>query len=113
MSAGIMPLLDIFRDLDFDVLIHVDPVQGGADLPRLKEEVGDSICFWGGVNSAVTLESGSKDEIRDAVTHAISTLAPGGGLVLSAADVLWNAPWENVKTMIERWREIGSYPITI
>ena len=113
MSTGIMPLLDIFRDLDFDVLIHVDPVQGGADLQRLKEEIGDNICFWGGVNAAITVESGSRDEIRDAVTHAISTLAPGGGLVLSAADVLWKAPWENVNAMIERWREIGSYPITI
>lgn len=48
MSTGIMPLLDVFLELDFDILIHVDPVQGGADLPRLKEKVGDRICFWGG-----------------------------------------------------------------
>ena len=114
MSTGIMPLLDVFRELDFDILIHVDPVQGGADLPRLKKEIGDRICFWGGVNSAITLGRGSKDEIRDAVTFAISTLAPGGGLILSAADSLFSdASWENVETMIERWREIGAYPIRI
>ena len=113
MSTGSMPLVDTFRELDLDVLIHVDPVQGGADLPRLKEKIGDRICLWGGVNSAVTLGSGSGDEIRDAVTFAISTLAPGGGHILSAADVLWQEPWESVKTMIERWREIGSYPINI
>ena len=114
MSTGIMPLLDIFRELDIDLLIHVDPVQGGADLPLLKEKAGDKICFWGGVNSAVTLGSvSSKGKIRDAVTAAISTLAPGGGHILSAADVLWQEPWENVKTMIDRWREIGSYPINI
>lgn len=113
MSTGIMPLLDTFLELDLDILIHVDPVQGGADLPRLQEEAGDKICFWGGVNSAVTLGSGGRDEIRDAVTNAISTLAPGGGLILSAADTLWQEPWENVNAMIERWREIGSYPINI
>ena len=114
MSTGIMPLLDIFRELDFDILIHVDPIQGGADLPRLKEDLGDRICFWGGVNSAVTLGRGTRDEIRDAVTFAISTLSPGGGHILSAADALFSdMPWENLATMIERWREIGSYPITV
>ena len=113
MSTGIMPLLDIFLELDLDILIHVDPVQGGADLRCLKEKTGERICFWGGVNSAVTLGSGSRDEIRDAVTLAISTLAPEGGHILSAADTLWQEPWENVKTMIERWREISSYPIEI
>jgi len=114
MSTGIMPFLDIFRELDFDLLIHVDPVQGGADLPRLKKEIGAKICFWGGVNSAITLGRGSRDEIRDAVTFAISTLAPEGGLILSAADSLFSdTPWENVRTMIERWREIGTYPIRI
>ncbi|HIE28511.1 TPA: hypothetical protein EYP66_14620 [Candidatus Poribacteria bacterium] len=114
MSTGIMPLLDIFSELDFDILIHVDPVQGGAHLPRLKKEIGERVCFWGGVNSAITLGRGSKDEIRDAVTFAISTLAPRGGLILSAADCLFSdTPWENVRTMIERWREIGTYPIRI
>ena len=113
MSTGTMPLIDVFKKLDFDVLIHVDPVQGGADLPRLKAELGDRICFWGGVNSAVTLGRGTPAEIRQAVTHAVTTLAPGGGHILSAADVLFvDTPWRNVRTMIERWREIGSYPIS-
>ncbi len=114
MSTGIMPLLDTFRELDFDLLIHVDPVQGGADLAKLKREIGNTICLWGGVNSAVTLGRGSESEVREAVTHAISELAPGGGLILSAADALFSdTPWESVKTMMGRWREIGSYPLRI
>lgn len=114
MTTGIMPLLDIFSELDFDLLIHVDPVQGHADLLRLKKEIGERVCFWGGVNSAITLGRGSRDEIRDAVTFAISTLGPGGGLILEPADCLFSdTPWENVKTLIERWREIGSYPLQI
>lgn len=112
MSMGNMPLIDTFKELGFDVLIHVDPVQGGADLPRLKAELGNQVCFWGGVNSAVTLGRGTRDEIRDAVTQAITNLAPGGGHILSAADVLFvDTPWKNVQMMIDRWREIGSYPI--
>jgi len=109
-----MPLLDVFLELGIDLLINVDPVQGKADLSRLKREAGERICFWGGVNSAITLGRGNRDEIRDAVTFAISTLAPGGGFILSAVDVLFeDTPWSNVLRMIERWREIGTYPIRI
>ena len=114
MSTGIMPLLDTFRELDFDLLIHVDPVQGGADLPRLKREIGNTICLWGGVNSAITLGRGNEGQIREAVTHAVSSLAPSGGLILSAADALFSdTSWKSVKTMIDRWREIGSYPVRV
>ena len=76
---GWKPLLDVFLELGIDLLINVDP-QGKAELPRLKRETGERICFWGGVNSAITLGRGSRDEIRDAVIFAISTLAPGEGL---------------------------------
>jgi len=114
MSTGFMSLLGAFRDIGLDLLIHVDPLARGADLTRLKREAGDTICFRGGVNSAITLGRGSRDEIEDAVTLAVSTLAPGGGLVLSAADCLFSwTPWPAVRTMIDRWREIASYPIRI
>ena len=114
MSTGIMPLLDVFRELDFDVLIHVDPVQGGVDLARLRESIGDRISVWGAMNGPVTLTQGSRDDIRDAVTHAVSTLAPGGGLVLEPADCLTeDIPAKNVLTLVERWREIATYPIQV
>jgi uroporphyrinogen-III decarboxylase len=114
MSMGIMPLLDTFQELDFELLIHVDPIQGGVDLACLKEKIGDKICVLGGMNSAVTLTQGSKDDIRDAVTHAISILAPGGGLILEPADCLTpDISWDNVFILIERWREIGTYPIRV
>lgn len=109
-----MPLLDVLLELDIDLLINVDPVQGNADLSRLKREAGERICFWGGVNSAITLSRGSEHEMRDAVTFAISTLAPGGGFILSAVDVLFeDTPWSNVLRMIERRQEIGTYSIKI
>ena len=114
MSMGVMPLLDVFRELDFDLLIHVDPIQGKMDLPRLKREIGERICFLGGVNSGITMVQGSKDDIEEAVTYAISTLAPGGGLILEPADCLSSdITWDNVLTLIERWREIGTYPIQV
>jgi len=111
ITSRLMHFLDFFKEMDIDVIFGVDPVQGGADLCRMKEEVGDEICLWGGVNSAVTLGLGNEKEVRKAVAEAIGTLAQGGGFILSAIDQLFeDTPWRNVETMIHTWRKMGSYP---
>lgn len=55
ITMGLMPLLDVLKDIGIDILWGVDPVQGGANLELIKKRIGDRICVWGGVNSAVTL----------------------------------------------------------
>ena len=114
LTKGVMPLLDDVLDLGIDILWGVDPVQGEADLRGVKGKLGGKVCVWGGMNSAVTLGLGSEEEIRDAVTEAIRVLAPGGGFVLFPVDqILPEIPWEKVMTMVERWREIADYPISV
>jgi len=105
MTWGIMPFLDLFKEMGIDILYGVDPVQGGADLKRVKQAIGDHICIWGGVNSAVTL-TGNKQGVEKAVDEAIKTLAPGGGFILAAIDQLFeDTVWENFMTMIHAWRK--------
>jgi len=111
MSMKQMPLLEMMKDMGVDVLYGLDPVQGGTDLALAKKLVGDRICLWGGVNSAVTLTSGNADEIRRATENAIRTLAPGGGFILSAIDqVFEDTPWSNIQVMIDTWKSMSSYP---
>ena len=109
MTTGTMPLLDILLESGIDVLIGVDPVQGtGTDLPELKRKLNGKICIWGGVNGFVTVEMGSKEEIENAVETAISTLAPGGGFILSPVDNIRDTSedaWKNVQVMIEAWKK--------
>jgi len=101
-----MPFLDLFKELGIDILYGVDPVQGGADLVRVKQVIGDKICIWGGVNSAVTL-TGSKEGVEKAVQGAVRALAPGGGFILAAIDQLFeDTKWENFLTMIQTWRNL-------
>lgn len=53
----------------------------------------------------------SKGETRD---HAIRTCAPGGGFVLHPVDQIFSdTPMENVRIMIDRWKEVGRYPISL
>lgn len=110
MSMKQMPLLGILKEMGVDILYGLDPVQGGTDLALTKKLVGDSICLWGGVNSAVTLNSGTSEEIRQAVTDSVKILAPGGGFILSSIDQIFeDTPWENIKNMIDTWGAIGDY----
>lgn len=110
MCSDIMPYLDIFREMGIDILYGVDPVQGGADLVRVKQAIGDQVCIWGGVNSAVTL-TGDKQGVEKAVKEAVRTLAPGGGFILGAIDQLFeDTKWDNFMTMMELWRRLTGTP---
>jgi uroporphyrinogen decarboxylase len=110
MSTGVMHLISCFKELGFEILWYVDPVQGGANLERLKAEMGNKLCFLGGVNGALTVGHGTEEEVRNAVREAIQILGPGGGLILNAADAIYrDAPWNNVISMIQAWRNMGEY----
>jgi uroporphyrinogen decarboxylase len=110
MSSNIMPFLDLFNELGIDILYGVDPVQGDADLVKVKQTIGDQICIWGGVNSAVTL-TGNKAGVEKAVEEAVRTLAPGGGFILAAIDQLFeDTRWDNFVTMIQTWRRLTGAP---
>ena len=111
-TAGTAPLLDDILELGVDVLWGVDPVQGDADLQLFKRKLGGKVCIWGGMNSAVTLEMGTREEIRQAVTDAIRICGPGGGFVLFPVDQIFEwTPWESVEIMLKRWKEIRDYPL--
>ena len=115
MTKSIDTYAEDFLELGMDCVFGVDPVQGGADLETLKEKFHGRIAIWGGVNSAVTLGQGSEEEIGQAVTEAIRILAPGGGFVLYPVDVVLAGanPWNKVKILLNKWRDLGSYPIRI
>jgi len=120
-TTGIMPALEIFRDIGVDILYGPDPVEGTieVDLQEVKDRVGDEICLWGGMNAPVTLGIGTQEEIAKGAREAVRLLAPGGGFVLSAMESIilghdpktcGSIPWESIECMIEAWRKIRDYP---
>jgi uroporphyrinogen-III decarboxylase len=110
ITTGLTSLLKILKELNVDILFGLDPVQGMVNLWNAKEEVGDKICLWGGVNAAVTLGFGTKENIMKETIEAINALAPGGGFILAPIDQLWPyTPWENITYMIDAWRGRASY----
>lgn len=122
--TGIMPLLADYKEIGIDILSSLDPIGSGGplkikavDLAKAKEEIGDEVCLWGGVDPEHTIERGTREEVREAVREAIFTCAPGGGFVLSPSGNI-NPPnpcgkaYDNVLTFIEAGHEFGRYPIS-
>jgi len=110
MKAG--PMLDIFRDLGFDIYSNIDPMTAGMDLADIKREVGDCVTLYGGVNNFLVLETGTVQEVRKAVIEAVEKLAPGNGCILGPGDTL-DCMMANPETternfgeMIKVWKEI-------
>ncbi|MBE3131298.1 MAG: hypothetical protein IMZ54_11385, partial [Acidobacteria bacterium] len=108
-------LAEELLDLGVDCLYGADPLQGRANVAFLRDTYKGRVCVWGGVNSAVTLGRGTKEEIESAVEGAVRLLAPGGGFVLFPVDGLMPEanPWRNTEILLNRWRQIGSYPIAL
>lgn len=114
LSTGFMPLLDTFVEIGYDAHYYIDPVMGGADVDfcKIQSIFENKVAVIGGVNSAVTLESGSREEIRQAVFDAIEILGPGGGLILTPVDCISaSTPWKSIEILIEAWKEVRDYPM--
>lgn len=114
MNSQAKPMLEIFRDLAFDVYSNIDPLTAGMDLADLKCEIGDKITLYGGVNNFIVMENGTIDEVRKAVIEAVEKLSSNGGFVLGVGDVLDflfanpEVTKRNVYEMIKTWKEIRS-----
>jgi len=107
-SSGTKPELDAYREIGFDVLIGVDPIQGThTDMGLMKQKLGGQIALWGGVSGAVTVERGTEDEIRSAVQLAINTLGPAGFVLSPVDNITVDEPltWQNVDIFIDEWQK--------
>ena len=84
---------------------------GGMDIARLKREVGEKICLWGGIwHEHIIL--GSIEDIRNDARYAFARAAPGGGYILGSTHSLAvDAKVENLLEMKRCRDEWGTYPI--
>lgn len=117
-TANMMPFLENFKRLGVDVIFGIDPIQGNWDFARAKAICGRDIALWGGVNAYLQLVGAKKEDIVAATRHAMETLAPGGGFILSPVDdtkiwdegngqyARWEPARENIEHMVKVWKEL-------
>jgi hypothetical protein len=109
-DGNIWPILDGLVEAKIDGWHGIQP-NIGMDLRRLKEQYGDQLCFFGGINCE-TLVAGTPEEARAEVHYAIQHAAPGGGLVITTGNVLQpGTQLENYLAARQAIRDYGTYPI--
>jgi len=84
---------------------------GGMDIARLKREVGDRLCLWGGIwHEHIIL--GSAADIRNDARYAYGNAGPGGGYIMGSSHSLAvDAKVENILQMKKCRDEWGVYPL--
>jgi uroporphyrinogen-III decarboxylase len=111
-DGQVTPLLDFVVDCGFDGLQSLEPT-AGVDLALVKKKVGDKLCLMGNIDVAHDLVYGTKDEVHNAVKYAIKTGGPGGGFMVSAANMHPGVKVPNLKWMVEATKKYGEYPLNL
>ena len=97
-------------DLGIDGLNPVQTAAAEMDPVRLKREVGDEICFWGGIDTQHVLPFGNPEEVRAEVRRMIEALAADGtGYVLGPVHIVQaEVPPQNILAMAEAGHHYGA-----
>lgn len=100
-----------FIEAGVDILNPVQTTAEHMDANELKAEFGDRLTFWGGgIDTQVTLPTGTPDQVRAKTKASLETFMPGGGFVFTPIHNMQpDIPVENVLAMLETVREFGKY----
>jgi uroporphyrinogen-III decarboxylase len=108
MSVGYGPLLPDLAAIGYDAHYLLDPIWQGrhVDLSRVRRAFAGKTAVIGGLNEPVTLEFGSREDIRQEVFRAVEQLGPDGLALTPAEGIMASTPWTAIETLIEAWREV-------
>ncbi|MEJ2716726.1 MAG: uroporphyrinogen decarboxylase family protein, partial [Deltaproteobacteria bacterium] len=79
-----------------------------TDIVKAKEIVGDTLCIFGNVPSAM-LALGTPEDVRDYAKKLINTVGKGGGFIMGNGAFFDHAKPENIKAMVDFTKEYGVY----
>ncbi|HEY5532475.1 MAG TPA: uroporphyrinogen decarboxylase family protein [Candidatus Anoxymicrobiaceae bacterium] len=105
-------LLERFADWGFDAVHPLEPT-AGMELSRAKELIGDRMCLIGNIDVSHVLVDASREEVFEAVRHAIHDAGPGGGYILGPDHSHPAISVERLRWMVEAGREYGRYPLSV
>lgn len=95
--GDIYPFLNDLIDVGVDIINPVQVTAKDMDPKRLKDEFGDRIIFWGGIDEQFIVNKGNKEEITENVKEMIKILGKDGGYVVAVAhNIQEDTPPENI-----------------
>ncbi len=109
-DGNIMPILKQMADCGPHAIHSLDP-QGGVELPKVREIVGDRIALIGNVNCGL-LQTGTNEECEQDIMRSLREgMAGGKGYIFSTSNCVYTGmPLARYEKMVELWRKYGVYP---
>jgi uroporphyrinogen-III decarboxylase len=79
------------------------------DVKKVGKEFGGKVAFRSDLDRQYILPRGYRQDIRDHVKEVIDSLGSFGGGLIGHGEIAPDIPLENIRTMLEAWREFGQY----
>ncbi|MGM0400832.1 MAG: uroporphyrinogen decarboxylase family protein [Chloroflexota bacterium] len=104
--GGIYPFIADMIDAGLDIIQPVQISAQGMNPERLKRELGQDICLWGGgCDTQEVLPNGEPEEIAEHVHRNIDILFSDGGFVFQQVhNIMADVPPENIVAMLDAVR---------
>jgi uroporphyrinogen decarboxylase len=107
-DGNIMPIIDQLVSTKPHALHSLDP-QAGVDIAEVKRRYGNELCLIGNVNCAM-LDTGTPEQIDEAVRYSLRHGMPGGGYIFSTSNCIYTGmPLASYERMLAVWRREGIY----
>ncbi len=101
-------LLDMFAEAGYDAYQSIQQ-SAGMDVGEVKAKYGDRFAVWGGI-PVEHLVSGTRDDIRRAVVHAMDRFKPGGRYIFgSTHSIAVGTNYDNFMTMVDEFEKRRDY----
>ena len=99
--GNITPFIEDLIEIGVDILNPVQVSAQGMDTVSLKQKYGDSIGFWGAIDTNYVLPKGTVEEVEAEVRKRIKELGPTGYIIGPVHDVQPDVPPENILALYE------------
>ena len=109
VCTGIMPMLDILSELDFDAYRDIEPALGHQDMKEVAARLCDRHAIWGGVSGPIHIGEGTPETARQAVRDAFATFGKRGLILSAVPSIRAHWPWENALAMFDEWRKLRKF----
>ena len=108
------PLIPELIEIGVDILNALQPNAKDMELARLKEQFGEKVVFFGGVDTQGVLPFGSLRDTEEEIKRVIRAAAGGGGLILAGAhNIQPDVSVEKLVSIFEFSKQYGTYPIRL
>lgn len=101
-------LMDMFVEAGYDAYQSIQETSG-LDLRWLKENYGDKLTLWGGVN-VENLVSGTPEDVKEDVGKAMEILKPDGGYIFGTSHTIAvGTKYDNFMAMVDEYLKLCEY----